>query len=58
VDEGVNLDGAPVIGGDGMIYIGCNQRLYAVSPPNRLPPAKSPWPMFRANARHTGRVQN
>jgi len=32
--------------------------LYAVIPPGSPAPlAKSSWPMFRANPRHTGRVQ-
>jgi outer membrane protein assembly factor BamB len=55
---GDNLNASPVIGGDGIIYICCNHRLNAVSAPDEKPPAKSSWPMFRANARHTGRVQN
>lgn len=57
LDEGANLDTSPVIGGDGMIYFGCDLRMFAVSPPDKLPPSKSSWPMFRADARHTGRVQ-
>jgi outer membrane protein assembly factor BamB len=52
------LAGSPVIGNDGTIY-GCDgSRLYAINSTNGLaPPAKSSWPMFRANPRHTGRVQ-
>jgi hypothetical protein len=35
------------------------QYLRAINSTNGLaPPAKSSWPMFRANARHTGRVQS
>jgi len=31
--------------------------LHAINSADRLaPPAKSSWPMFRANARHIGRV--
>jgi len=49
---------SPVIGGDGTIYVACAQKLYAVTSTSNLPPAmKSSWPMFRADARHTGRVQ-
>ena len=51
-----NLSSAPVVGPDGMVYASCNFHLCAIRPPNLLPPAKSSWPMFRANARHTGRV--
>jgi len=52
-----NLSSSPVVGADGMVYFMGDSYLYAVSPVGPgLPPAKSSWPMFRANARHTGRV--
>lgn len=47
-----------VIGNQGVIYFNCTRGLHALRPPAELLPAKSSWPMFRANARHTGRVQN
>jgi outer membrane protein assembly factor BamB len=56
MNENDSLNASPVIGDNGIVYI-CSGRLFAVSPPGRWPPsAKSSWPMFRANARHTGRV--
>ena len=54
-----NLVASPVIGNDGTIYICDGMFLHAINSTNGLaPPAKSSWPMFRANARHTGRVQS
>jgi outer membrane protein assembly factor BamB len=53
------LANSPVIGRDGTVYACDGNRLYAINSTNGLaPPAKSSWPMFRANARHTGRVQS
>jgi len=44
---------------DGILYVCAGYQLYAIRPPGELlPPARSPWPMFRANPRHTGRVEN
>jgi outer membrane protein assembly factor BamB len=51
-----NLTSSPVISSQGTIYYCCGQHIEAQQPPVPLLPAKSPWPMFRANARHTGRV--
>jgi outer membrane protein assembly factor BamB len=57
--DGGNIVGSPVIGGDGTIYVVNTSFLCAINSPNGLAPlAKSSWPMFRANPRHTGRVQN
>ena len=55
-----NLTAPPVVTAAGIIYaVGEDGVLYAIQPPGeRSPPAKSSWPMFRANARHTGRVGN
>jgi outer membrane protein assembly factor BamB len=54
-----NLAASPVIGDNGTIYICDGMFLHAINSANGLPPpAKSSWPMFRANARHTGRVQS
>jgi outer membrane protein assembly factor BamB len=53
-----NLSSSPVIGGDGTIYVTAERSFFAFNSTNRLAPlAKSPWPMFRANPQHTGRVQ-
>jgi outer membrane protein assembly factor BamB len=53
-----NLSSSPVIGGDGTIYVTAESSFFAFNSTNQLAPlAKSPWPMFRANPRHTGRVQ-
>jgi outer membrane protein assembly factor BamB len=52
-----NLTSSPMVGADGLVYFTGDRYLYAVRPVGPgLPPAKSSWPMFRANARHTGRV--
>jgi len=54
-----NIIASPMIGNDGTVYVCDGQFLYAINSTNHLaPPAKSSWPMFRANPRHTGRVQN
>ena len=42
---------------DGTIYVTDGRTLYATTT-NSSPLAKSSWPMFRADARHTGRVAN
>jgi outer membrane protein assembly factor BamB len=52
-----NLTSSPVVGHDGAIYFNGGRYIQAVAPPDLLPPGKSSWPMFRADARHTGRVQ-
>lgn len=51
-----NLSSSPVAGNHGEIYFCCFRYIEALQPPVALFPAKSPWPMFRANSRHTGRV--
>jgi outer membrane protein assembly factor BamB len=54
---GANLSASPVVGADGMVYTTCERMLYAIQPPGGVPPpAKSAWPMFRANPRHTGQA--
>jgi outer membrane protein assembly factor BamB len=56
-DSESNVSNSPVIGNDGVVYMCAGRWLYAVIPKDGLaPPAKSSWPMFRANPRHTGRV--
>jgi outer membrane protein assembly factor BamB len=45
-----------VLGNGGEIYVSCYVHLQAFQPPMALLPAKSSWPMFRANPRHNGRV--
>jgi hypothetical protein len=57
-DTKLNLSTSPVIGSGGVVYLCDGGFLYAVIPPGSPAPlAKSSWPMFRANPRHTGRVQ-
>jgi outer membrane protein assembly factor BamB len=51
-----NPTSSPVINRDGQIYMCCWTSLQAWQPPVPLLPARSPWPMFRADSRHTGRV--
>jgi hypothetical protein len=46
---------APVIGSDGTIYAFLNYKLYAIAGTNAL--ADSPWPMYRGNARLTGKKE-
>lgn len=53
-----NLNCSPNISPAGQIYFTDGPNLYALQPPtNAVPPAKSSWPMWRADAQHTGRVQ-
>jgi outer membrane protein assembly factor BamB len=58
--EQIKLDGnitsSLTAADNGTIYFDCGPDLVAVTPTNAAPPAKSPWPMFRANPQHTGRV--
>ncbi len=56
--NGIIPHSSPAIGADGVIIFSDGRYLYACAPTNAAPLARSPWPMFRANARHTGRVQN
>ena len=52
-----NVTASPTLRADGIIIVNAEMDLQAIQPPAKLPPpANSPWPMFRANARHTGRV--
>jgi outer membrane protein assembly factor BamB len=51
-----NPTSSPVISSQGQIYFCCEKYVQALQPPVTLAPAKSSWPMFRADARHTGRV--
>ena len=54
-----NVTASPTLRADGIIFVNAEMDLQAIQPPdNLLPPANSPWPMFRANARHTGRAGN
>lgn len=53
-----NLNCSPNISPAGQIYFTDGPDLYALQPPtNAVPPARSSWPMWRADAQHTGRVQ-
>ncbi len=53
--NGANTYTSPAIGSDGTIYVTFGSTLYALYNTNKL--ADSPWPMFRQNARHTGKVE-
>jgi outer membrane protein assembly factor BamB len=59
IDTTANIVASPAIGSDGTVFVCDGPFLYAINSTNGLaPPARSSWPMFRADARHTGRVQN
>jgi outer membrane protein assembly factor BamB len=51
-----DITAAPTISKDGIVYVVGYGYLKAFDPTNAAPPANSPWPLFRANARHTGHV--
>ncbi len=53
--NGANTYTSPTIGSDGTIYVTFGNTLYAIYNTNKL--ADSPWPMYRQNARHTGKVE-
>lgn len=57
--EGPNIDSSLNISADGTI-LGCDGHvLYAIKPvANAAPPAKSSWPVWRANPQHSGRIGN
>jgi outer membrane protein assembly factor BamB len=53
---GPPIDGtSPAIGEDGVVYGTISNMLYAIAGTNKL--ADSSWPMYRQNARHTGKVE-
>jgi hypothetical protein len=52
-----NLQSAPNLGRDGMIYGTDGIFLYALRPSHPAVLEKSFWPMWRANPQHNGRVQ-
>jgi len=58
IGTGIDPNSSTVIGDSGLIYVGDGRTLYCYAATNSAKPAKSSWPMFRANARHTGRIQN
>lgn len=51
-----NVNTSPIIGPDGTVYATLNTTLYAIASGTNGP-ADSPWPMYRGNARHTGRIE-
>jgi outer membrane protein assembly factor BamB len=52
------LRNSPNVSPTGAIYFSAGGFLYAIRPMNEIaPPAKSSWPLWRADAQHTGRVQ-
>ena len=59
VELKANLSASLVIDQHGMAYACAGGYLYCIRPAGEsLPLPKGFWPMFRANARHTGRVDN
>jgi outer membrane protein assembly factor BamB len=48
-------NGSPTVGSEGTIYAVFGTKLYAIYGTNKL--ADSPWPMYRQNARHTGKIE-
>lgn len=52
-----NLTSSPVFGSHGEVYFCCGLYLEAIQAPVPLLFGESPWPMFRADPRHTGRVR-
>jgi outer membrane protein assembly factor BamB len=57
VNELAWIVASPVIAPDGMVYaVSYNRQLNAIRA-HTGPLANSSWPMFRADARHTGRVR-
>lgn len=52
-----NLASSPNLSPQGVLYLNTGLRILAIRPvADTAPPAKSPWPMWRANSQHTGRV--
>ncbi|MDR3457603.1 MAG: PQQ-binding-like beta-propeller repeat protein [Verrucomicrobiae bacterium] len=54
---GFNLASAPNLSPAGLIHACDGACLFALKPASSTPLEKSPWPMWRANPQHTGRVQ-
>jgi outer membrane protein assembly factor BamB len=52
-----NLAASPNVNPAGVIYTCDSYNLFAFCPTNAAPLEKSSWPMWRADPRHTGRVQ-
>ncbi len=53
-----DLSSSPNVSPTGIIYFTAGEFLYAIQPVKEVaPPAKSAWPLWRANPQHTGRVQ-
>jgi hypothetical protein len=46
---------SPAIGPDGVIYAAFGRTIYAIAGTNKL--SDTPWPMYRQNPRHTGKVE-
>jgi hypothetical protein len=46
---------SPVIAPNGIVYAALGSQLYQIDGTNG--PADSPWPMYRQNARHTGKLE-
>lgn len=53
-----NASAALTVDDQGTVYVCAGASLYAFRPPGTSAPlANGPWPMFRGNLRHTGRVE-
>ena len=56
--SGYGFSSSPDVSPAGIIYVTDEHRIFAFQPlKNAAPPAKSSWPLWRADAQHTGRVQ-
>lgn len=55
-DLDANASSSVTIDGNGTLYVCAENALYAFRLPEKIQSLDSPWPMFRADARHTGRV--
>ena len=54
---GDNASSSLTVSDTGDIYVCAGYQIYAIRPPGELgSPARNPWPMFRANPGHTGRM--
>ncbi len=53
----LNLVSSPNMDRNGIIYASDGDYLFALRPKTSAPPAKSSWPMWRADSQHTGLVE-
>ena len=55
-ETGDDVTSSPAIGPNGTVYVGSYDKKLCAIKTDSKGLAKSPWPMFRQNARHTGRM--